>query len=237
MPIVSHGIPDGGQLQRPNHRTKVLELIKSDKLTDEFALPFAYSGLSIGSGDAGEYPAALYDGLILSRSKVSDVFSADEMESLGYGVTRSQDFFDFAATAVDGPLYMAFANNTVGVTGSDNHLFTYNTGVDPYAGTFNAGPPMTPVISPDWEAGRFASNCVTGLFGVFKCWIADIHTNELDLAGYTEGVAITVEKGRFKLVGGDGATKPTVGKVERIFTSGTFSKVLLHVDLTNPHLS
>jgi hypothetical protein len=195
-------------------------------------LPIPYTGLSYGTGAAAKYPKGLTDGLIVSGISINDRYTDDEAESLGFPTVADptsgrygSKFFDFAPDG-DRPIFVVFTGNTNVVTGTDNVFHTYDETEDPFDPSFDAGPPVTPVIASTWEAGRRDSQAVTGLRGEFDIWIGASLTSEVSLSGYSINDKISVSEGRIVKAGSGDVVK---GRVKSIFTSGNFSKMLVTV--------
>ncbi len=195
---VTFGLPINSPLPSSKDATRFELLGPGPK--DVRNLPLAIGGLTPGLGTngvvGGEYPRVLDDGYFLAKKTFSgDDYGADATVGGPFRPARGTEFFDYAADATK-PLWLYFGANASIITGTENRPFTDAANT---------------VANADYEPGAYHSEAVTGFQGIIDAWVPARCVQETDLSGYTEGVEVTVQKGRLKIaVSGD----PVVGVVE-----------------------
>lgn len=240
--MVLRGPIDSSNLLRPNYADNRLEVVKFDNRKAQTA-PLIFTGLSYSTNQTVEdnCPDDLYEGNVLCLKDYTDIagrYTAAQQAVLGIGTTRGSKFYDFSA---DGslPSYVVFNNGHTIITGMKNRFHTYTTGTPSATPDFVPAAPPDPAYFPvdaSWDPGVFGSNAVTVLSGNLKLWVGVplLANDPTDVANHAIGDDVVVVNGRFKIVTTLTGLKG-YGKVENIYTNGTFRKFLLNVDMANPN--
>jgi hypothetical protein len=231
---ISRGIVGAQGFYHPDYNDTRVEVVKYS-YDDLLPLNLLDTGLKYGDGAADNYPAALYDGVVMGKAPL-DQYDADQKNilNIGSGKARGDQYFDFAPGATaKGPMFMVFSNGYELVAGMDNKFHQYGSisaGVLPTAWT-GAGATQTPDLDLNYNPGEMPSFSITGMRKGLV-WLAGIHFADVDISGFAAGDDVAVYRGRF--------TKATAGEIVYgeivdLYQSGTFYKALLQFDFTNGH--
>lgn len=180
---------------------------------DVVNMPLSTDNITVGTGaqgvSGGVYPAKLDDGYfftltsaVASNSVTGGDYGVDATAGGPFRPTRGTEFFDYAADATGGPVYMYYGAQNAVISGDENRPFLDY--------------PTNTVANPDYEPGAYHSEAITGYQGLVDAWVPLRCVQEANFSGYVVGAKVTVQKGRLKLAAtGD----PVVGIVERKFST------------------
>lgn len=203
--------PIDSQNLRPKHTDARFELTGVGNYSGKPCSIF-YKGLTFGTGAngavGGVYPArgSNLDGMFIA---IKDLSGDSKAGAAAGRITRGTKFHDFAADA-EAKVYMVWSSDAGVVSGHEN---VYD-----------------PASDSDWDPGAYHSESMTGLVcsGV-EAWFNLSHVQEADLSGYTEGVELTVLKGRFTIAAsGDNV-------IAKVIHKPNTKSVLIEVTTATPY--
>jgi hypothetical protein len=227
---ISRGTVGAQGFYHPDYNDTRVEVVKYS-YDDLLPLNLLPEGLKYGDGAADNYPAALYDGVVMGKAPL-DQYDADQKTILSIGA--NDQYMDFAAGGTaKGPMFMVFTNGYEIVAGADNRFHTYGAvsgGATPPVWT-GAGLDQVPTLDQNYNPGAMPSYAVTGMRKGLV-WLAGVHFAEVDISSLVVGSDLAVHRGRLTV-----ATTGEIvyGEVVDLHQNGTFYKALCQFDFTNGH--